>query len=155
MATWESNDTEEDESVLRERLPTASMAAGETDDTDEGTSVLWSSLLEQAQANWEQARANAEALHAMHLLIQRMPNKGATDVAPDKLESWYAAKSDAEVGITIAEQIAQQAAGLLDPGVGGGPGGISSTFAKTAMGTKRVPSVLELLVAGGKGKCGI
>ena len=64
-----------------------------------------------------------------------MPSMGAIDVVPDRLESWYAAKSDAEVGTTIAEQIAQQAEGLLYPGVGEGPEVIPSTFAKTAMGT--------------------
>ena len=75
--------------------------------------MLWNSLLKLAQANWEQSRAigeqsraNAEASRAMHLLIQRMPSKGAIDVVPDKLESWYAAECDAEAGIIIAEQVA-------------------------------------------------
>ena len=133
------------------------MAIGELSETEEETSVLWNSLLKLAQANWEQSRANgeqsranAEASRAMHLLIQRMPSKGAIDVAPDKLESWYAAECDAEAGIIIAEQVAKQAEGLLDPGTGEGLGEISSSFTKTAVGTKkRVPSVFELLAAGG------
>ena len=130
------------------------MATGELNEIEDEASVLWNSLLKQAQANWEQSRANAETSRAMHLLIQRMPSMGAIDVVPDRLESWYAAKSDAEAGITIAEQIAKQAEGLLDPGMGEGQGEISSTFTKTAVGTKRAPSVLELLFAGGKGKGG-
>ena len=63
------------------------MAFGELSETEEETSVLWNCVLKQAQANWEQSRANAEASRAMYLLIQRMPSKGAIDVAPDKLES--------------------------------------------------------------------
>ena len=126
------------------------MATGELNEIEDEANVLWNSLLKQAQANWEQSRANAETSRAMHLLIQRMPSMGAIDVVPDRLESWYAAKSDAEAGITIAEQIAKQAEGLLDPGMGEGQGEISSTFTKTAVGTKkRVPSVFELLAAGG------
>ncbi len=72
------------------------MVIGELSETGEETSVLWNSLLKQVQANWEQSRANgeqsranAEASQAMHLIIQHMPRKGAIDVAPDKLESWY------------------------------------------------------------------
>ena len=92
----------------------------------------------------------AETSRAMHFLIQRIPSKGATDVVPDEFESWYAAKSDAEAGITIAEQMAKQAEGLLDPGIDEGQGKISSSFTKTAVGTKkRVPSVFELFAAGG------
>ena len=87
------------------------MATGELNEIEDEASVLWNSLLKQAQANWEQSRANAETSRAMHLLIQRMPSMGAIDVVPDRLESWYAAKSDAEAGITIAEQIATQAEG--------------------------------------------
>ena len=75
--------------------------------------MLWSSLLEQAQANRAQAqalltqsRANEETSRAVHLLTQRWPSNGATEMAPDRLESWYAAESDAEVGFTIAGAIA-------------------------------------------------
>ena len=184
--------------------------------------MLWNSLLKQAQANWEQSRANAlaqaranevavlandfeasranlaqaraneESSRAIHLLAQRMPSMGAIEVVPDRLESWYAAKTDAEAGITIAEQIAEQAEGLQDPriGVGRGEGsevgsrgsklgmiagrsapaepshlidaeyecimrtGSPTSVAKTAVGTKRRPSVLELLFAGGRGTGG-
>ena len=163
------------------RLPTASVAAGESKamelenmiqdlfgcfekysrvdrggiedvQMDDEPGVTWSSLLKQAQANLAQARANEETSRAMHLLTQRMSSKGAFEIAPDRLESWYAAECDAGDGVTIAEKIAKQAEGLLDPGSGEGHGGISSPFNKTAVGTKRAPSVLELLVAGGKSK---
>ena len=123
---------------------------------DEEPGVTWSSLLKQAQANLAQARANEETSRAMHLLTQRISTKGAIEIAPDRLESWYAAECDAGVGVTIAGKIAKQAEGLLDPGSGEGHGGgeISSTFTKTATRTKRVPCVLELLFEGGKGKDG-
>ena len=130
MATWELNDIEEDESEPWESLPTTSMATGKKDDTDEGTSVIWSSLLEQAQANRAQAQAllaqsqallaqsrcNEETSRALHLLTQRMPSKGATEMAPDRLEAWYAAECDAKDGVTIAGAIAKQAEGLQEPG---------------------------------------
>ena len=105
------------------------MAGGESDEIEEESSVLWNSLLKQAQANFEasranlaQARANEESSRAIHLLAQRMPSMGAIEVVPDRLESWYAAKTDAEAGITIAEQIAKQAEGLQDPRIGVGRG---------------------------------
>ena len=71
--------------------------------------MLWNSLLKQAQANWEHARANEvtilaqdvecsranlalaraneETLRAIHLLTQRMPSKGAIEMLLDRLES--------------------------------------------------------------------
>ena len=115
--------------------------------------MLWNSLLKQAQANWEQSRANAlaqaranevavlandseasranlaqaraneESSRAIHLLAQRMPSMGAIEVVPDRLEAWYAAECDAEDGVTIAGAIAKQAEGLHDPGKCDGQGG--------------------------------
>ena len=126
----------------------------------EGTGVLWDALLNHAQANLAQARANEETSRAMHLLTQRMPNQGVIEMVPDRLESWYAAECDAEAGVSIAEKIVKQAEGVLDPGTGEEQRGsrgkgeaqppVSSSFTKTAVGTKkRVPSVFELLAAGG------
>ena len=77
MASWVSNDMEEDESVL------------------------WKSILQQVQADWTQARANfegsranwalaranEESSRATHLLTQCMPSMGAIEVVPDRLES--------------------------------------------------------------------
>ena len=84
-----------------------------------------------------------------------MPSKGATEMAPDRLEAWYAAECDAEVGVTIAGAIAKQAEGLQDPGRCERQGWIPSSFTKTAVGTKkRVPSVCDLLAAS-RNKLGI
>ena len=78
------------------------MVTVELNEIEEETSVLWNSLLKQAQANWvqaraneegsranlAQARANEETSRAMHLLTQRMPSQGAMEMVPDRLESW-------------------------------------------------------------------
>ena len=117
---------------------------------DDEPGVTWSSLLKQAQANLAQARANEETSRAMHLLTQRMPSKGAMEVLPDRLESWYAAECDAEAGVTIAGKIIKRAEGSLEPGTGGGQGQIPTSITKAAVGTKkRVPSVFELLTFAG------
>ena len=79
------------------------MAAGELEEAEEEASVLWSSLLNQAQANWAQAQANKEGSRAnlaqaranevtsraIHLLPQRTPSKGAV---PDRFEPLHAAE---------------------------------------------------------------
>ena len=61
--------------------PTTRMAEGESDETEEESSALWSSLLEEAQANraqtqalLAQSRANEETSRALHLLTQRAPS---------------------------------------------------------------------------------
>ena len=124
---------------------------------EEETSMLWKSFLKhvqtnwaQAQANMAQARANEETSRAFHLLTQRMPSKGAMEVLPDRLESWYAAECDAEAGVTIAGKMIKRAEGLLYPGTGQGKRRIPSSVTKAAVGTKkRVPSIFGLLAAGG------
>ena len=108
------------------------MAAGELDETEEEASVFWSCILKQAQANWAQARANEQGLRAnlaqaranevtsraIHLLTQRTPSKGATEMVLDRFESWYAAERDAETGVTIAGKVVKQVESLFDPGMG-------------------------------------
>ena len=76
----------------------------------------------QSQALLAQSRGNEETSRALHLLTQRMPSKGATEMVPDRLESPHAAECDAEVGVTIAGAIAKQAEGLQDPGSNEGQG---------------------------------
>ena len=80
-----------------------SMAAEEMKDTKKDDRVLWATLLKLADANLSQARTNKEASRGMHFLIQCMISRGyAIDMIPDRLESWYAAESDAEAGVSIA-----------------------------------------------------
>jgi hypothetical protein len=77
---------------------------------------------------------------------------------PDRLESWYAAREDAAKGVSIAEKVTMQAQEMiasdeqqakpLGSGTDGGgeaPQGVAPPIGKCAVGSKRVPSVLELL----------
>ena len=124
--------------------------------------LLWEALLKQAGANLETARS-------MHLQTQHMLCKESlVDMEPDRLEAWYVAACDAEVGAGIARQIVHHAEGLCqdeqqsvgataEPGKAGHKGpslgkaaAAQATVAKTAVSTKRrVPSVLELFTAQG------
>ena len=87
---------------------------------EHGDRMLWEALLlqaranlTQAEANLSQARANEETSHVLHNQTQCMVcREDAVDLEPDRLESRYAAKCDAEAGAAIAVQVAQQAEGI-------------------------------------------
>ena len=143
---------------------------------------FWNALAKQAEANLMQAGANlkqAEANRAMSnaILSQTQGTVSSECVAamePDRLESWYAANSDAVNVTTIAgkivdraaEHIVHQAEGPWQDkpqsvdstqgfGMAGGKGAApekaeasQAVVAKPIVGTKRrVPSILELLTA--------
>ena len=79
--------------------PTARTAERESDETEEESSVFWSSLLEQAQANRAQAqallahsRANEETSRALHLLTQRAPSLEPCHEKPEAPFGWSCAK---------------------------------------------------------------
>ena len=80
------------------------------------------------------------------------------DMDPDRLETWYVGDCNAEAGAETARQGEER--GVSSSSItectqrawpcGGGWEDLQAAV-KTAVGTKRVPSVLELLAAGGKG----
>ena len=70
---------------------------------DHADRLFWETLLKQAEANLETARA-------MHLHTQhRMCKESVVEMQLDRLEAWLAADCDAEAGAVIAEQIVRQA----------------------------------------------
>ena len=113
---------------------------------DQSDGWPWEALLKQAQANLETA-------HAIRLQIQlKLSKESAADMEPDRLEAWFVAEGDAEAGAVIAEQIVHQVEGAR-------PGelhtvestenaeALQTVVTKPIVGTKRVPSVLELFIA--------
>ena len=75
-----------------------------------GDRMLWGALLSQAKANLSQACANEEFSRALHTRTQCMAcRESVYELEPDRIESWYAADSDAEAGASIAEHLARQA----------------------------------------------
>ena len=120
---------------------------------DQSDGWPWEALLKQAQANLETA-------HAIRLQIQlKLSKESAADREPDRLEAWIVADCDAEAGAVIGEQIVHQAEGsrqgeLHTVDSTGSAEALQAVVAKPIVGTKRVPSVLELLAAQGAAAVG-
>ena len=68
-----------------------------------GDGRVWDALLSQARANEALSRALLDCTKCM------VNGEGAVDLELDRLESWFAANDDAEVGVSVAAQAAQQA----------------------------------------------
>ena len=143
-----------------EPLPTARMAEGESDETEEESNVLWSSLLEQAQVNRAHAQALLAQSRALHLLTQRAPGLEPCHEKPeapsDGRELGNAESSvtwpsglqvrDCQVRWRVVD--GQKVQEHQDRRVSDD----ANSSIKTVLGTRRVPSVLELLVASETGK---
>ena len=120
---------------------------------DQSDGWPWEALLKQAQANLETA-------HAIRLQIQlKLSKESAADMEPDRLEAWFVAEGDAEAGAVIAEQIVHQVEGsrqgeLHTVDSTENAEALQAVVAKPIVGTKRVPSVLELLTAQGAAAVG-